>query len=69
MKCFQCDNDINPVDPGNSSLVLLRGPDGDIKVEFHSRCWYEFDHEREHNPDSRAAKYTVLMRETDVAQH
>jgi hypothetical protein len=68
-KCFQCAENINPRDPGNWSRVILRGPEGEIGVEFHTRCWYEFDSEREHKPDSRAAQYKVLMREIDVAQH
>jgi hypothetical protein len=68
-KCFQCNNEINPADPGNSKGAKLRGSQGDIDVEFHTRCWYEFDHDREHKPDSRAAQYQVLLHEFDVSQH
>jgi hypothetical protein len=69
VKCFQCSESINPADPGNSLRATLRGPQGEIKVEFHSRCWYDFDYDLVHKPDSRAAQYKVLMREVDVAQH
>ena len=68
-KCFQCAENINPRDPGNSLIAKLRGPEGDIDVEFHTRCWSDFDYDRKHRPDSRAARYEVLMREIDVAKH
>jgi hypothetical protein len=69
MNCFQCDAEINQRDPGNSLRATLEGPEErEIKVEFHTRCWYEFDYEREHKSHSRAAQYKVLIREVDVAQ-
>jgi len=67
-RCFQCGENINQADPGNSLGAKLRGPEGDFDVEFHSRCWYDFEAEQK-NPGARAQKYKVLMREVDVAQH
>jgi hypothetical protein len=67
-RCFQCAENINPADPRNSLGAKLRGSEGDFDVEFHSQCWYDFEADQK-NPGSRAARYTVLIREMDISQH